>query len=106
MYNNSNNHHHTNNTINKVLLDTLDKVMDKGLDMMGKNPTEDYYKIWDEYVKGILDIIVEQNREQGYLILSDYLSFRITIISCSTFDKFKFTIQRLIEYYKQIAMWQ
>ena len=93
-----------NNGVKQVLLDALDKAMNKGIDLMGKNPNEDIYRVWEEYVKSTLDLTTQYGKMIGLSIMSDYLSFKLNIIGFSPFEKIKYTVERLMIYYRQIGM--
>lgn len=93
----------TINNIKQVLLDTIYRVINHGIELMGKNPNKRLYDVWEDYVRNILEITNEWYKINSFSIMGDYISFKILIIGLSPFEKIKHTIERLIFYYRIIG---
>jgi hypothetical protein len=89
-----------NNSIKQNHLEYLSSVMDKGIELMERNPTNETFVIWHDYVKNTLQNIAYAIGNQE--LLQDYLNFMMNIMYLSPFEKFKMTIRKLLEYYRFI----
>lgn len=89
------------NSMKQMHLNSLNSVMDRGLDIMGNNPSNELFNVWQDYAKSVLQTIADYTKD--YSLMNDYLGFIITIFNFSPFDKFKLTIERLMQYYRFIG---
>jgi len=88
------------NSTKQSHLEYLNSVMDKGLELMERAPNNETFVIWHDYVKNTLQNIAYAIGNQD--LVQDYLSFMMSIMYLSPFEKFKMTIKKLLEYYRFI----